>query len=549
MIYARPARGTGGAGAQGILQGLIAGQNSRESSQRMDMLQAQNDRNVEQYESKELNERMYNIKQIYNDGGNISPALNNLNKWKSGSTNFNDGEDFRSGNWSDYHNDDGEVNFSAQNQWNSDTGKTYDENTSKRAPIMMGDKFFDFDTFSAGAPKFKAYSDDRDLAQALKIQKAQGDVKAPSNIAEIIRLQNKPNKTEEDRDTLRTYRAKEGVLKSHAVKTLNSDDNKALYDKNENLTDEDDNTIARAVTNELDAGLGEYKDSNKIGPGIAAVDTLNQTANTLTTMDVAEGMKESGLVEAAKYLNSEEFTNLEPAAQRKVLQTIEARSGLGINATKILQSISGQAVPDSEYERFMGNLVGGDIKNINTKSIISALKGASEALYNNTKANIKSSVPRTRAGTRADYFRNLEKVWNPVSPKVTEGGEMKLEEVPEQVIDTKVEEVSEATKALKDKFLAGELKGEELEKFKALPLYKQLLVSAGLMDTPKVSPNIPKADTNKPKSKDAQFFDGFNSITEVQKALPNMTEDQKNYYKANKVRLINMYINKKYEGK
>ena len=192
--YSAPSgAGMFGAGMGGLMQGIQQGQQMNNSAEQMDMLREQNDRNTDNYESKEANERLYSIRQAIKDGGNPFELMQGYNKWAKGTKNFADEDDLSMGNWDNYRSEGGGITQASVNQYEGDTGKMFKDSTTNKQPIMLGDKFFDFDSFAMGAPKFASYAKERDLAGALTRVKIAGEVQGAT----------KYDKTQSMKDKLR----------------------------------------------------------------------------------------------------------------------------------------------------------------------------------------------------------------------------------------------------------------------------------------------------------------------------------------------------------
>jgi len=434
MIFATPNRGTGGAGAQGILQGLMAGQQSRQSDQKMEWLKQNQDRQTQQYEGDENNKLLYNMREVKNSGGNIAPLIDSYNKWRKGTTNFSDGDDFRVGNWDDHRTEGGGVNQATANKWEGDTGFEFGEKTTEQAPLMLGDKFFNFETFSAGAPKFKSYAQDRDIQKALALSKATGDAKGPSEQSQLAKLQtiidNGGTLGGEDKNMYRQLNEKLKMTKPNAQRTLTSPGYQSKMESVStkgwnpmNITDAEEREM---VLTEQQSGFSD-KNADTVGNQIGSMGNLVTLRDEVIALkgDVASGKVDNMLVDSAKWADDETFKNMDAKAQRKLLQTTELRSKLGMTTANFLKQISGAAVSDEEFQRIMTVLTGGDITEVGIDTIASALGGSAAAIYDDTKGKITNGMDKYKTpGTMVRLGKQLEKAYNPTAytTESTEGG-------------------------------------------------------------------------------------------------------------------------------
>ncbi|RLG27418.1 hypothetical protein DRO03_12040, partial [Methanosarcinales archaeon] len=238
MFFSKPSNaGAGGAAMSGIVQGMIAGQNMRQSDERQDMLQQNFDNQQEDRESGDFMGRLYEMEQVNKNGGNVGEMLPGMNKFLENSTNFK-GSSFVMDNFKNHQDEKGNYSQEFLNQYEADTGKSFVPGTSdaesyNNGRLMFNDedgsRGFDFDTFSQGSAKYQQYRKDQaysDILKEAKITKAAGTKGKVSEVKELAKLRNIENPTKVQKDEMEILETKLKTDVTGAVSDMFSDKNK-----------------------------------------------------------------------------------------------------------------------------------------------------------------------------------------------------------------------------------------------------------------------------------------------------------------------------------
>ena len=538
MIFATPNRGTGGAGAQGILQGMIAGQQSRESDKRMDWLQTQQNRQTEQYETGEFMGYIKNIADVQENGGNALKQVDAINKFKANSVNYNDGDNFRLRNINNFKNEDGSFTNEFINNYKDNTGKEWIAGSAGNYvdefgnQVMLGDKVFDPDTFKAGSSNYKDYSDNLDMVRDLKqaqIDKARGGKDAKENITELdyIALKTKANKegynslSNTEKNILDFGSEKFKMTKRDSRNALFSPEADAISDhiSKDGSPDTYDRDTENYYLNAESANGVKLANKQKIKDNISQVRNINglvQDWDNLSSDEVDSGIVENQTVDLVKKVNSEEFKTMKPAEQRKVLKTIAMRSKTGMFGKKFVNAISGTAVSDDEFKTIMDILTGGPLTQNGVESIKAALGGASAGLSDSALADVKS-IGKENIGSKMELRRMLREANTVSEPEITEGGTKTMEEVSggsvgRQTKDA-IDKAADITTAIYDAITGKKLVKEKI-------------------------PLKPAPKKELPLSKDRDYFATFTDLNKLMSELPNMSKEAQAYFKANKRQIL-----------
>ncbi len=544
MIFATPNRGTGGAGAQGILQGMIAGQQSRESDQKMQWLQTQQDRQTEQYETGEFMGYIKNIADVQENGGNALKQVDAINKFKANSVNYNDGDNFRLRNINNFKNEDGSFTNEFINNYKDNTGKDWIEGSASAGnyvdefgnQVMLGDKVFDPDTFKAGSSNYRDYSDNLDMVRDLKqaqIDKARGGKDAKEKVTEMdyIGLKTKANKegysslTDTEKSAYDLGSEKFKMTKRDSRNALFSPESDAISDhiSKDGSPDTYDRDTENYYLNAESANGVKLANKQKIKDNISQVRNINglvQDWDNLSSDEVASGIVDNQTVDLVKKVNTEEFKTLKPEEQRKVLKTIGLRSKTGMFGKKFVNAISGTAVSDDEFKTIMDILTGGPLTQNGVESIKAALGGASAGLSDSALADVKS-IGKENVGSKMELRRMLREANSPYVPKVTKGGTKTMEEVAGGSIGRQTEDAVEKTKDIGEAIIDALTGGDGDKKEEPLKA--------------KIQPELPP-------SKDRKFFQEFSTIKELKEKLPKMSKEAQAYYKANERQIMREYL-------
>ncbi len=506
MIFATPNRGTGGAGARGILQGMIAGQQSRQNDQRMEALQTQMNNQREDRAKTEFNEAMFNMElggspdevnnimakypDLYLDK---NPAFEALEKdyipfnsmttapfdFMNTDTNQYLTTKFKRLNAQDLidklgkpYNEDGTINMKHLNKLRelrpdrpiteemfADPSK-YSEYINNGfvleeqgpdgsiANILMTPEMFE-----AGSANYASYKRKRLQDEALTKAKLTTDTKGPDEITQLANLREEylsnngffktvplidkdtgKQKTNDDGEPLFTkvedtnkaaryniLKTKNKMTKPYAEQTINapylSKQESAKYPSQVPLAQVVDNSTTKKFWNpaslspsminvlkqaEFDTGR-EYKGRDDVKERITSLSSITEVRNDLLRNDTkASGLIENAMLDIAKLSSSAEFQKMSKTEQLKFLNTVEMRAKIGNMSNALLKALSGADVTEEQYNRVMGQLLGGDIDKVNNETIVAALGGTADSMYNNLITDISQISSRETPGTKAE---------------------------------------------------------------------------------------------------------------------------------------------------
>ncbi len=456
MIYAKPQFNPGGSITSGLLQGMMAGQQSRESDKRMDFLQTQQDRQTDEYEKGQFNERMYNIREVQKNGGNIGSHLTGMNDWTSKSKNYKDEPRFSVGNWANHS--DGEAGYTnkAVNQYRSDTGKDFIAGkTDSKSPMMLGDKFFDFDTFEAGASNFQTYAKDRDqlnLLNQAKIAKAAGGgskYDKTQAMKDKIAIEKVPvaDRTTEQNMELSVADQTLGMVKNEAIDDLSSPDFKSIFNpinKGDfgSVKDISPSMITRAEKAQLQGGekYDKYDETSKELNTMNLLYDLSDKFTDINADDYDSGIVNKMVRDYATMADKKGWENINQEDRTKMLNTISKGSEVGMATAQILKDLSGAAVSDEEFQRIMKVLTGGDVDLKNPQAVAAALRGAGDTMSNRSKSSIQGIRELYSPADKLKLTGLYNQYWRPAREQKMQGGGTKSPK--EVAVDVAAKELS-----------------------------------------------------------------------------------------------------------
>ena len=419
MIFATPNRGTGGAGAGGLIKGMMAGEQSRQNDQRMDWLQTQQDRQTEQYETEGVQSRMYDIFEARKAGSNIAPLVDDLTKWKKTTTNFNDGKDFRVGSWDEYKDADGTYTMEGINRIQSNTGQPFIAGeTDAQQPFMLDDMLVDEETFKAGAPKYKTYSDNRTLQNDLlkaQIKKAEGGETKQSDAdaltdAKAVKKYYEDNNLEVPisiNDKVDILETKLKISKPQAVDKISSGvfnepiDN---WQKNGGVLTKDVRDEARKTQNRAEYKMEGRKELNGEIAGYGAMNDAKK--KVFQILDSKEGML-TGVIQTKELdalKRKEDWKSLDKGQKQKALNSVFAKSTLGTAVSNYLKEISGSAVAEEEYQRIYDALTGGE--GANPETLKAALGGSVSSMRDTVQSKVEG-IGKNYPNSRIEMWDNF----------------------------------------------------------------------------------------------------------------------------------------------
>jgi len=126
------------------------------------------------------------------------------------------------------------------------------------------------------------------------------------------------------------------------------------------------------------------------------------------------------MLDIAKIASSEEFQKMSRPEQLKFLNTVEMRAKIGNMSNALLKALSGADVTEEQYNRVMGQLLGGDIDKVNTETIVAALGGTADSMYNNLITDISQISSRETPGTKAELAVDAHTAMNPAQVELAE---------------------------------------------------------------------------------------------------------------------------------
>ncbi len=132
-----------------------------------------------------------------------------------------------------------------------------------------------------------------------------------------------------------------------------------------------------------------YEDTMRGIKTMKTLYTLSNEFESVSTEDYNGGAINKVVNEFSKQATGEDWANTTVAEKRKLLKTIAMKSKVGMATSQILNSISGTAVSDSEFERIMGILTGGDIDLNNPRVVAEALRASGDTISGENKTSIQ----------------------------------------------------------------------------------------------------------------------------------------------------------------
>ena len=394
MIYAKPQFSPGGSMASGLLKGMMAGQRAKESDMRMEAFQLRQDRQTDEYEKGQFNERMYNIRQIHKNGGNVGDSLVKLNDWTSKSKNYKDEPKFSIGNWADHN--DGESGYTnkAINNYTSDTGKEFIVGkTDSKSPIMFGDKFFDFDTFEAGASNFQSYAKEKDqlnLLNEAKIIKARGELGKTSDLDAYTALKSKPNRTTDEQTKYEVLQKKLKMTEDANIDKLTSDFGNTLTVALDggDVNQDTQNLALKAQAKAKQKFAKREEHATSVAGSKRMVETYKELSELTKNYDTKDGISKGAQANILKTMSEEDFASLGTKEQEAVLANAIKNTKVFSKVFNVIKEQSGAAFTDEEFARRLATIVGGDPSKINEQTLMAAFGSYTSESLKDTKAGL-----------------------------------------------------------------------------------------------------------------------------------------------------------------
>ena len=402
--YSAPSgAGTVAAGLGGLFQGMQQGQQMNNNDEKMDMLRAQIKQETALREKGEINERLYNIRDIQKSGGNPFKSLQGLTKWMASSENFKDDKALTQGIWADHYDDNsGTYTDEMLNRYRSDTGKDFVEGkTDKQRPIMYGDKFFDFDTFSQGSPNFKAYARDKDMPRAVK----------ENEIALHAKLKNKDKRTPVENTMLKSLDERLKLNPQGGVDDMFSDASKETLTQlksGEVLNqDEVDNLVKAQIKSKQTFGKRDDY-SKQVGTANNLVTTINKLNKFIEEAPSDTGWAQSMKSNILKSVGTENFAKMAEKEQRNTLLKSIKNSTAMNTIFDIIKQESGAAFTEDEFARRLQVLAGGDLDKINDQTLMTTLGNFTEDKIVKAKQDV-GNISTRYSGDKAELYNSLNR--------------------------------------------------------------------------------------------------------------------------------------------
>ncbi len=470
MIFATPNRGTGGAGTTGILQGLIAGQQSRESEQKMEWLQKNQDRQDDVYDKQEGFGHIGNIDDMIRTGKFDQKGIDSANSYFENSKNFK-GTNFSLADMSYAKDENGFYTPEFVNEYQGITGKEIVPGSTKASNgmntylrknmVRMNGELFDPDTFTAGSSSYKKYKEKQAMERKLQesvIAKnlgikmgGAGDTKYDKTkaMADKKRIEKVPidKRTKEQNIELSVADQTLGMTKNEAVddlvspefKTMFSGINKGDFSQTSNISPE---AVSRAEKAQLQGGkpYDKYDETSKELNTMNMLYDLSDKFKNIDSKDYDSGIVNKMIRDYAVMEDGKGWENVKKEDREKMLNTIMKSSEVGMATAQILKDISGAAVSDEEFERVMKILTGGSVDLNNPAAVASALRGAGETMSNRSKTSIQGIRELYSPGDKIKLAKLHQQYDRPFGGHQQKpGGELSSKDAAINVVDKEAE--------------------------------------------------------------------------------------------------------------
>lgn len=424
---------TGASFGSGLIQGMQARQGMDMNKQTMEA----NDFKMDELKKQVEAQRVSTVKQNLNEAlydSNLTGNYKNVNKLLGQNTDLTGGGSFRPVGVADLYDGEGKLSNQFLNKYRSDTGRQIDE---EGASALIGkgqmftdaegnERFFNNDSFAAGSSNYASYSKDRSLKEKLIQAKIAKELGAGAD-GEPIKGINLLNQTNQQIAALEDANmpVPESLLKTQSILDEKFQTNKPeaidrlstnpfeapmndLIEKNIPMDTKTRNDIRR-TQNRSGFSLPKKDEMTKELTGYGTMmDTKKRVNQILDSKDArATGMIENAQVEAAKH--KKDWGNMDKDTKQTALNTVFGDSALGIAVAQYLQSISGAAVAEEEYDRIMKALTGGG--KANAETLKAAMEGATQTMGSSIVGKIKQ-IGANYPNDKAEMWEGYQNILN-----------------------------------------------------------------------------------------------------------------------------------------
>lgn len=379
---------------------------------------------------------------------------------------FSGGEMIRAVNTSDFPNSvGGGITEGVRNRFASDTGSALPLDDKEAREVLAKSGVIDGEgvtpTFITAnqlgqglGSGYANYKHQKELQEQILLGKIKGKVKDEVSEMDYISLDNKIKQggfsslTPMEQSAFNLGTEKFKMSKPQARGQLYSEDSTVVHntiDKGENLDGIDDATMNFYLSAE-DANGSTPKNKVKIQDTIGSIDAISSIQRdwaNLSTDEIASGITENAMVDVAKLASTEEFQSMNVDQQKKELKTLALRSKTGMFGAKFLNAISGAAVSEEEYERIMGILTGGKINQVGVDTIVSALGGAAEGLYDDASGKIKA-IGKAGTGSKIELSKSLQRAYDLDDRPIVSTGDKTIDDIASGAVSEQAEQALQA---------------------------------------------------------------------------------------------------------
>ncbi len=406
MIFATPNRGTGGAGMSGLLQGMMAGKQSRQNDEKMDWLRTNQERQTEQYEQKEAFGRIGIFEDMIKSKNYDQKLVDSNNEWFKNSTNFNDTQ-FSLSDMETYKDNNGNYTNEFLNKYKADTGKDWLVGSESEADVadmqnyvsndgrqlMMNGKIFDPDTFSAGSSSYKKYKEQQDLARRLQeaqIVKALGGSDGPSDLDMYTELKANKNKTPKQQIKYEALQKKLKMTQDANIDKLTGEFGTTLEkaQNGEDVSQDIQNYALSAQAKAKQTFTKREEHATAVAGSKRMVETYNELSKLTEKYDTKDGISKGAEAEILKTMSAEDFAKLEKDEQIAVTANAIKQTQVFSKVFRVVKEESGAAFTDEEFARRLATIVGGDPSKINEQTLMAAFGTYTAEALKNTKAGL-----------------------------------------------------------------------------------------------------------------------------------------------------------------
>lgn len=497
---------------------------------------------------------------------------------------------------------DGQV----RNKFLSDTGSPLPDDDQEAIDILKrsgyiegaageGEAFVTADQLGRGMGtgfrEFKKQKLMEEYTLMAKLQGKEAEQKPEARMSELLaktRVEGFGSLTDEEKADFDVFSQKTGMTKQNAQEVLT---NPASFDDSLATVTKDSWSPMDVNQNDLFAmdrieQKGGYEDKNvdDYRGQITSISGLTDVRNLAIDLkgEIASGKMENFSAKLAKMAGDEDLATMKQEEFNKLMNTVDLQSQIGTVGASFLKALSGSAVSEEEYQRIMNNLLGGDITENNIDAVIAALGGSSSRIYEDMKTNIQGMSDTRTPASKVKLGQDLERAYNPTAytpEQPTEGTtisdvaatvpadqmEQGLGQVT-QVVEPIVEDIGNWAdntwlgtkfKSIKNQFNnLGFSKPSDVEavsqengvSVEATSEYiKRNNVSKSEVTTSAGKAQLKNYANNRNAQDDSTIrtqLRGFDTLADLEAAIPGMSDAAQNFYEANKNTFLVYYTDK-----